>query len=362
LLLDRADSGYWALWRVWWFGDALGLLLLTPLIVVMWHWLEKGLPRINWPAVGELVVLWSLLIALGIMIFPEGVRGEPGFHLTAIILLPFSAWAAARFGVRGAAMTVVIIAVLAVGFMVRGIHPYTNYAPQLAVWLMQEYLAVVALISVGLAVLLEEIRSQRGQLEQRVSERTRELEEANLRLKEQASMDYLTGIANRRHCHHIAQRELKRRKVSGGAISLILFDVDHFKQVNDRFGHDVGDMVLNRVVDTVKETIRPLDMFGRYGGEEFLILLPDVPQEIAAKVAERVRKALEALPISYEGQTIEVTVSLGVAQWDGHSMLDELITQADNALYEAKALGRNQVQLASPIPDADQARCNAGKA
>ncbi|MDZ7661679.1 GGDEF domain-containing protein [Thiohalophilus sp.] len=123
-----------------------------------------------------------------------------------------------------------------------------------------------------------------------------------------------------------------------------------------------GDMVLNRIVDVVKETIRPLDMFGRFGGEEFLILLPDVPQDMAVKVAERIRKALEALQISYEDQTLVVTVSLGVAQWDGHSSLDELINRADNALYEAKALGRNLVQPASPAPDADQAQRDAGKA
>lgn len=144
------------------------------------------------------------MVIIGIYAFPRGIHGE-GFHLTTTLLLPFAAWAAIRFGVKGAAATVVIIAATAVGFMVHGLHPYTSLDPQLAVWLMQEYLAVVAIMSIGLAILLHEIHQHNEQLEQRVDKRTvalrrsnLALEQANRRLNELASTDYLTGIASQR--------------------------------------------------------------------------------------------------------------------------------------------------------------------
>jgi diguanylate cyclase (GGDEF)-like protein len=356
VLLGRSDIGYLSLWRLWWFGDALGLLLLTPLIVVLWRWLDKGVPRFNWPRLLEIAAGWLLLVLVGINTFPQGVQGELGFHLTPIVLLPFGVWAAVRFGTRGAAMTVAIIAVMAIGFMVRGIHPYSGLHPQLGVWLMQEYLAVVAVLSIGLAILLHEIKAQSNQLERRVSERTEALlrskealEVANARLNELASTDYLTGIANRRYFHDIAQRELARVAGGEGTVSLIMFDLDHFKQVNDRFGHETGDKVLNDVVNAVQQTVRPMDLFGRFGGEEFLILLPDTPQAIAVEVAERIRKKVEGMQCEHHGHNIRVTVSLGVVEWNTNASLDALIRSADQALLQAKESGRNQVQLASAV-------------
>lgn len=349
MLLGRSESSYWSLWRLWWFGDAVGILILTPFIVVMYRWLEKGLPTPNWPKLLEILLLWVLLIVVGVNTFPQGMRGELGFHLTPTVLLPFSAWAAARFGVREAALTVVIIAAMAIGFMVRGIHPYTGLAPQLAVWMMQEYLAVVAVLSIGLAILMYEIRKQSDELERRVSERTdalqrtnEALENANTRLNELASTDYLTGIANRRYFYDVARRELERLAGDGGAASLIMFDLDHFKQVNDRFGHEAGDKVLNCVVKEVQDTVRPLDLLGRYGGEEFLILLPEAPREVALEIAERVRQKVEAMPCEYQGRRISVTVSLGVVEWNGKATLEEMIRSADHALYQAKESGRNR--------------------
>lgn len=347
VVLGRSDSSYWSLWRLWWFGDALGLLLLTPLIVVSWRWLRRGMPLPAWPRLIEILLIWLVMIGVGAKTFPQGVQGELGFHLTPIVLLPFCAWAALRFGVMGAAITVVLIAVMAVGFMVQGIHPYIGLSPQLGVWMMQEYLAVVAVLSIGLAILLHEIKKQKDRLEHRVKQRTLALEEANTRLRELASTDDLTGIANRRHFQEIAQRELERLAKGGSAASLIMFDLDYFKQINDRYGHEAGDRVLHSLVHAVEETVRPTDMFGRFGGEEFLLLLPDTPVEIAIEVAERARKKVEEMQVEYQGRRIDVTVSLGVAVWNGHSGLDELIRNADEALYQAKEAGRNRVKVAS---------------
>jgi diguanylate cyclase (GGDEF)-like protein len=347
VLLGRTESTYWSLWRLWWFGDALGLLLLTPFIVVLWCWLREGLPRFNWLRLMELLVLWLLLLFVGYHTFSLGIQRELGFQLTPVILLPFSIWAAVRFGVIGASLTIVVHAMMAIGFMVRGIHPYQDFAPQLGVWLLQENLAVVALTSIGLAILLREIRTQNDKLEQRVKERTSALEEVVTRLNELASTDYLTGIANRRYFHDIARRELERLARYEGTASLILFDLDHFKKVNDQYGHEAGDAVLNGVVQTVQKVIRPMDLFGRFGGEEFLILLPDTPQEITLQVAERIRNKVEGTSMEHRGHHIQVTISLGAAQWNGSDSLDALIRHADRALYQAKEMGRNRVQLAT---------------
>lgn len=184
VILDRADTDYWSLWRLWWFGDALGLLILTPFFVTPARWLDKGSPQPDWPRVLEIVGVWLALILVGVSVLPEGTYTDRGFHLSPLVLLPFSAWAAARFGVTGAALTVVIIATMAVGFMVRGIHPYTQFSPHAAVWMMQEYLAVVALISIGLAIMLHELQKRKSELERRVLERTHALQRSNEALAE----------------------------------------------------------------------------------------------------------------------------------------------------------------------------------
>jgi diguanylate cyclase (GGDEF)-like protein len=348
VLMGRSDTGFWTLWRLWWFGDALGLLLVTPFFMVAWRWVRDGIPRPNWPMLLELALLWALLVYTGYYVFSLGIGKDLNFQLTPVILLPFSLWAAVRFGVVGASLTIIVHAAMAVGFMVRGIHPYKDFPAQLGVWLLQENLAVVALTSIGLAILLREIRIQKEELELRVQERTASLEAAVERLNELASTDYLTGIINRRHFQDVAQRELVRLGRYGNSASLILFDLDHFKQVNDRYGHEAGDAVLRDVVGEVQEVVRPMDMFGRYGGEEFLILLPDTGAEIARQVAERMRRKVEESHSVYRGQQIRVTISLGIAQWNGRDDLSELIRQADSALYQAKKAGRNRVELSAP--------------
>ncbi len=351
-VLGRADTGFLTLWRLWWFGDALGLMLLTPLIVVLWRQFPRALPRVHWPRLIELLVLWGLVLGLGFQIYTSTGQDAFGFHLTPITLLPFGAWAAARFGVRGAAMTVILIAVMVIGFMVRGHHPYTDLAPEHAVWLMQEYLAVVAVLSIGLAILLHEIRKQRDELELRVAERTAELETANRRLQEMATTDHLTGIANRRHFHDQATRTLRRRAGGNKPASLAMLDLDHFKRINDTHGHEAGDRVINQVVRIVRDTIRPSDLLGRFGGEEFLLLLPDTDPDSALEIAERIRRKVRNASYDNRGSPIDMTVSIGVAAWDGEQSLETLIRAADSAMYQAKEAGRDQVRSAPASLDA----------
>lgn len=365
LLLGRAETSYFALWRMWWFGDGLGLLLLTPLIVVVWRWLQNGLPTLRWQVVAEAGVLWLSVIFLARYAFMPGEPGDLAFFFRPTWLLPLGFVAAIRLGIIGAAATVTLIAALAVGYLVSGVHPYATTVPQYAIWLTQEYLVVIAVISVGLAILLREITGQRqalkeneralqeynAVLEERVDERTWALEKANQALQvanEQlataAATDELTGIANRRHFLSEARRELARLRQSGETAAVIMVDLDSFKAINDNYGHEAGDVVLRAVMDPMSESMRPRDLLGRMGGEEFLILLSGVDLTTATRVAERMRAAIESMRIEYRGQQIQVTASFGVTRWNGQSLLDDLIRHADEALYHAKKNGRNRVE------------------
>ena len=195
---------------------------------------------------------------------------------------------------------------------------------------------------------------QNLELEAKVAERTQsladaneELSELNERLRNMASTDYLTGIANRRHFFEVGARELKRCLREAGSVLLIALDIDHFKQINDQHGHEAGDAVLKEVIDPVKNAIRPTDLFGRVGGEEFLILMTDAGTQPPEDIAERIRRQVSGLEVNYQGTRLHVTVSIGVAIWDRYSDLKTLARFADAALYEAKKAGRNCVRVTS---------------
>lgn len=361
LLLGRADTGYLALWRLWWFGDALGLLVLTPLIATLWRRFERGRPPLPEPLRAlEAAVLGLSVLGLGLLVFVADRPGALHFYFSPILLVPMGMWAAIRFGVTGATLTVALIASLAVGHLVHGIHPYPNVSPGAAVWLTQEYLAIVALVSVGLALLLHEIEAQRRALsrhervlaeqnvvlERRIAERTAELRAANARLSVLATTDHLTALDNRRHFEERAQRELMRLSRGGAPASLLMLDLDYFKEVNDRFGHDVGDEVLRQFAQQLRRSVRPSDVCARSGGEEFVVLLPETEIARARKVSERILRDTAALRIDSQGRRIRITTSIGLAEWDGKEKLDTLMYRADQALYRAKSGGRNRLEIA----------------
>jgi diguanylate cyclase (GGDEF)-like protein len=168
-----------------------------------------------------------------------------------------------------------------------------------------------------------------------------------LALEQQAQTDFLTGLANRRHLIHLADAELARAQRSGRPFSLLMLDVDHFKAVNDTHGHEVGDLVLQTVAATARETLRSIDTVGRLGGEEFAIVLPECDTAGALETAERLRVAVARAATSTSGREIRVTISVGVASVaEGLAGIDALFTRADRALYEAKRGGRNRVCVA----------------
>jgi two-component system cell cycle response regulator len=158
-------------------------------------------------------------------------------------------------------------------------------------------------------------------------------------------IDALTDIHNKRYLLDFLDRELARSSRYGRPLALILFDIDHFKAVNDEMGHLCGDVTLRELAACVKEVIRKEELFARYGGEEFAIVLPETPLEGAASAAERIRSRVSEHPFQYEDKQYRITVSLGVAVTSGNPAVSpaELLAQVDEKLYQAKRDGRNRV-------------------
>jgi diguanylate cyclase (GGDEF)-like protein len=172
------------------------------------------------------------------------------------------------------------------------------------------------------------------------------LENARLHqiVERQALVDVLTGLANRRQGEEALSTELARAERNAGTVGLILADLDDFKSINDRFGHPTGDLVLRAFADSLRETLREIDIAARWGGEEFAVILPGSDLEGTAQVADRIRAALADRAIaSVDGDLIQVTASFGAAASDGRAGVDELVEAADDALYRAKRAGKNRV-------------------
>jgi len=175
-----------------------------------------------------------------------------------------------------------------------------------------------------------------------------ELIKAREALRVQAMHDPLTGVWNRRAILDVLGNELVRSRREGLPVAVAIADLDHFKGINDAHGHMVGDTALCETVSRMRALLRPYDAIGRYGGEEFLMVLPGCTSQDAFKLAERLRIGISQEPVKISEATIEVTSSLGVAASDTLAILDAaaLIRAADKALYRAKAGGRNRVELA----------------
>ena len=158
-------------------------------------------------------------------------------------------------------------------------------------------------------------------------------------------IDALTGIHNKRYLVEFLDRELSRSSRYGRPLSLILFDIDHFKGINDVFGHLAGDFTLRELATRVKTVVRTEELFARYGGEEFAVVLPEAPRESAMQLAERIRTLLAEHSFRFGDSALRITVSLGVTTTSGESELTavELLQRADKNLYQAKHEGRNRV-------------------
>lgn len=168
-----------------------------------------------------------------------------------------------------------------------------------------------------------------------------------------AATDALTGAYTRRYIDDVAKREMARSRRSNLPLSMVIFDIDHFKQINDSHGHLAGDKVLVNLSRLCKDNIRSTDIFCRFGGEEFILLMPETDLDLAFQKIEVLREQVADKPlVEFNGQEIPVTFSAGVAMWQEHENLTALIVRADKALYRAKEQGRNRTIVESPeVPD-----------
>lgn len=186
----------------------------------------------------------------------------------------------------------------------------------------------------------------------RLAYRSRQLLDLALRrfndLEDLAYGDELTELPNRRGASRQIDVLISRARRHGHQLALLLIDADRFKAINDQHGHAVGDVVLRELAARLRERVRREDIVGRWGGEEFVVALPETTPDGAAAVAESLREGVSGTPIAAEGEQLHVTISIGVAAWTGQE-LDDLVARADHALYAAKAAGRDRVVLEDAV-------------
>ncbi len=171
----------------------------------------------------------------------------------------------------------------------------------------------------------------------------RTIVETQSRLRKLAMTDSLTGLYNRRHIMEVAEYEVVQQKRTGARLSFIIADIDHFKRINDTYGHDAGDSMLVTVSQVIRNSIREQDSASRWGGEEFLIVLPDTDLDGAVIVAERIRKQIAAIKVLIEKQAVIASVTLGVSSFCAGESISSAIARADASLYQGKKTGRNRV-------------------
>lgn len=190
---------------------------------------------------------------------------------------------------------------------------------------------------------LRTIAMQLKTLNDELAEKNVQLNNAIENLHKAAMTDPLTGLGNRRFITEKVNEEISRCRRVAMTFSLMIADIDYFKKINDTYGHECGDYVLQSVANALKNGIRNIDDVARWGGEEFLFLLPDTNADGAIIVGERLRQAIEQLPLIYQDQSITVTMTFGVSEYDQSGSMDQTVKTADHALYTGKETGKNRV-------------------
>lgn len=190
-----------------------------------------------------------------------------------------------------------------------------------------------------------------SRLREKLLEKNRQLEHSLHRIEDMANRDYLTGVHNRRHFMSLLESELQRSARNGRSFCLVMLDLDWFKSINDRFGHPVGDVVLQRLCLLASDNLRAIDQIGRVGGEEFAVLLPDASLDSGYTTIDRLRAAVHAYDWQQVANGLQVSFSAGVAAYCAGDSVHMMIKRADDALYEAKHAGRNRVQQAGVLQE-----------
>jgi diguanylate cyclase (GGDEF)-like protein len=291
--------------------------------------LNVSVVRINTVLIGWLVYLEILLHAVFASYY---VGTGSGFHYYIILLsaLPFLTFGDSKSIRAGKLVAIVIAFTILDTLLFKHAPPYIlgeSHRLILKTFNTVIFITSAVLVSLFYSMISYEIR---------------------MKLEHTSSTDELTGLYNRRLFSHLAEIELKEMQRNYSALSIIMLDIDNFKTINDKFGHKCGDQALLNVSSILRQTVRPKDILSRWGGEEFIILLPETDIAHAEMVADRLRNNIENLKMACQDNEFSMTVTLGLVSSHTHNVsLDKLIEQADSAMYAGKAKGKNRYVIAS---------------
>jgi diguanylate cyclase (GGDEF)-like protein len=344
--LDGVSASYGTLVLLWWYGDALGLLILTPFLLSYVRGIDDAIQPLRWWdfLVASLTVLLALFIFVGwSRSFTDTVFFSPA------MLLPGVLYVAVRFPVRWTARLITLITLAAAWSQTTGHRPFGNSDAHAMILHAQEFIFILGVLGLGFALLVREQRLLARDLETRVIERTQALEASNAKLAALSRTDGLTGVANRRRFDEMLATEWARSQREGTSLALLMLDVDQFKAYNDRYGHQAGDDCLRSVAQTIAAQMRRGgDEAARYGGEEFAVLCANTDLAGARVLAETIGIAVRKMSLAH-ADTVSgiVTVSIGVAAAVPVAQMStaSLVQRADAALYQAKDRGRDRVEL-----------------
>ncbi|MDX1756095.1 MAG: diguanylate cyclase [Marinobacter sp.] len=366
-VLER-ESPFLTFWRLWWVGDATGLIVLTPLIHMLLHirrhWRDMALTIANQ---AEITAAWLCTLAICFAIFSVEIQSQNYLAVTPLLAIVLPVWIAIRFGSLPGSLLSASVALYAAFATAADLGPFIRQQQDQSALLTQEFTGLFTVLLIYVAAFvqqnrrhtreltsaLSELQSLAEELEERVRQRTTELRQANRQLRDLALTDDLTGIANRRQLYAAGTREQERSQRTGHPFAILLLDIDHFKQVNDNHGHDAGDTCLKQFAQILSSQIRSMDQVGRWGGEEFLIIVPESHHVNLAALGEKILRSVANHRFRINQHSLRLTVSIGAATWKG-GYFDRLVSQADRALYEAKRAGRNRMQINNandPITD-----------
>jgi diguanylate cyclase (GGDEF)-like protein len=315
-------------WWTWWQGDTVGIIIVAPMIL---GWTVRRQPVWTLWKITEAALLLSLLAATMYAIFGAGAGPYvPSMPLTFAIL-PFIIWAAFRFPQRKVATVNALVCATAVWFTLEGSGPFAQGSLNMSLLLLLAFMCTVVTTGLVLSAVIDDRRRA-----------VEAMQRAMRDLREQTIRDALTSLYNRRFLQDYLPRELTRAAREPASLALLMVDLDHFKQLNDRAGHQTGDQVLVETGALLTAHVRGSDVACRYGGEEFALVLPGATLESAIRRGEEICAAIRG----DRDRLCGVTASVGIALYPEHADDTEaLLRAADEALYDAKAAGRNQVRV-----------------
>jgi diguanylate cyclase (GGDEF)-like protein len=338
-------------WSTWWIGDSIGVLLFTPLLM-SYHHRKTKLSQLSQSTPHLLFLIGATALAFGLLF--DKSANYPFAYLPLPILF-FIAITRSNIEVL---VALLVLAFSAAVITIEGYGPFVHPELNTSLLLLQGYIMVSAISANLMSVIQHEksvakakLKDLNRSLRDQITERTRELESEKERAVALAMQDPLTELFNRRAFYQQASSLLKQAERHQRPLSLLLADIDHFKAINDTFGHDIGDQALKTVANLLHKNMRTEDLCARFGGEEFIALLPDTGRDAALNLAQRINQAIKSEIVDANGQEVVLTISIGVACSLSGNTLEAMIKSADNALYQAKDNGRDQVCLAK---DSDQ--------